>query len=87
MRLSFIFPHASLSIYSRTNNTSLGFDIGARNTISGSDVTLTMYAGGAVVGRINTYANYASIPLTNTLGFIQATRVGTNSQKVFKKVL
>ena len=76
--------NASLSIYSRTNNTSLGFDIGARNTVSNSDVTLTMYAGGAVVGRINTYADYASIPLTNTLGFIQATRVGTNSQKVFK---
>jgi hypothetical protein len=76
--------NASLSIYSRTNNTSLGFDIGVRNTISGSDVTLTMYAGGALVGRINTYADYASIPLTNTLGFIQSTRVGINSQKVFK---
>jgi hypothetical protein len=76
--------NASLSYYSRTNNVYLGVDMGVRNTVSLSDISLATYGGATLVGRINTYADSANLAVANTLGFFQITRTGGSTQKVFK---
>ena len=74
--------NGSLSYYSRTNSNNLGAEMGAR--IANSDTSLGVYGATPLIGRINTFADNASLTITDTLGFYQITRTGGSTQKVFK---
>ena len=74
--------NGSLSFYSRTNSNISGVEMGAR--IAASDTSLGVFGSTPLTGRINTFADNASLAITDTLGFYQITRTGGSTQKVFK---
>jgi hypothetical protein len=74
--------NGSLSFYSRTNSNISGVEMGAR--IAASDTSLGVFGSTPLIGRINTFADNASLTITDTFGFYQITRTGGSTQKVFK---
>ena len=79
-----------ISFYSRTNNTTVGSDFGANNTLGNVGATqMYIYIGGEYRGISDALAtiqaDYVKItPNSDTRGFYINTRTAYNSQSVYK---